>query len=159
MKRSIITGTGKYIPRQVRKNDEFFSHNFFSEKQQHIDIPTKVIAEKFRQITGIEERRYADPDITASSMGFAAATIAIDDSGIDPETLDYIIVAHNYGDIKCGEIQSDTVPSLASRIKNQLGIRNPSCIAYDILFGCPGWLQGVIQADLFSRAGESSKAW
>lgn len=158
MKRSIITGTGKYIPRQVRKNDEFFSHNFYSEKQQQIEIPPKVIAEKFRQITGIEERRYADPDITASTMGFEAGKIALEDSGIDPESLNYIIVAHNYGDIKCGEIQSDTVPSLASRIKNQLGIRNPSCIPYDILFGCPGWLQGIIQADLFSRAGESSKS-
>ena len=69
MKRSIITGTGKFIPQQVRKNDEFFSHRFFSEKQQQIDIPNTVIAEKFRQITGIEERRYADPDINASSMG------------------------------------------------------------------------------------------
>ncbi|ULQ53550.1 3-oxoacyl-ACP synthase III family protein [Flavihumibacter fluvii] len=158
MKRSIITGTGKFIPQQVRKNDEFFSHRFFSEKQQQIDIPTTVIAEKFRQITGIEERRYADPDMTASTMGFEAAKIAIADSGIDPETLDYIIVAHNYGDIKCGEMQSDTVPSLASRIKHQLGIRNPSCIAYDILFGCPGWLQGVIQADLFSKAGASYRS-
>lgn len=158
MKRSIITGTGKFIPQQVRKNDEFFSHRFFSEKQQQIDIPNTVIAEKFRQITGIEERRYADPDINASSMGYEAALIAIEDSGIDPETLDYIIVAHNYGDIKCGDIQSDTVPSLASRIKHQLHIRNPSCIAYDILFGCPGWLQGIIQADLYSRAGASAKS-
>jgi 3-oxoacyl-[acyl-carrier-protein] synthase-3 len=158
MKRSIITGTGKYIPLEVRKNDEFISHIFFSEKNQHIDIPNKVIADKFKQITGIEERRYADEGMTASSMGFEAASIALADSGTDPETLDNIIVAHNYGDIKCGDIQSDTVPSIASRIKHLLGIKNPACIPYDILFGCPGWLQGIIQADLYSRAGDSSKS-
>ncbi|MBZ5856672.1 3-oxoacyl-ACP synthase III family protein [Flavihumibacter profundi] len=158
MKRSIISGTGKYIPQQIRKNDAFLKNVFFSEKKQHIDTPNAVIAEKFRQITGIEERRYADPEITASCMGLEAARKAIEDSGIDPETLDYIIVAHNYGDIKAGEIQSDTVPSLASRIKHRLGIRNPSCVAYDILFGCPGWLQGVIQCDLFSKAGACTKS-
>lgn len=158
MKRSIITGTGKYLPVQVRKNEEFFSHKFYSEKHIPIELPGPVIAEKFRQITGIEERRYADPGKIASDMGLEAARIALADSGTDPESLDYIIVAHNYGDIKAGDIQSDTVPALASRIKHQLAIRNPDCIAYDILFGCPGWLQGIIQADLFSKAGASVKS-
>jgi 3-oxoacyl-[acyl-carrier-protein] synthase-3 len=45
------------------------------------------------------------------------------------------------------------VPSLASRVKNKLGIKNPSCVAYDLLFGCPGWLLGLIQADALCRAG------
>jgi 3-oxoacyl-[acyl-carrier-protein] synthase-3 len=38
-----------------------------------------------------------------------------------------------------------------------LGIFNPNCIAYDILFGCPGWLQGLIQADAFFKAGIAKK--
>lgn len=154
MKRSIITGTGKYIPARITRNDDFLQHRFYTEKQEFIDTPNSVITGKFSQITGIEERRYALPAQSASQIGYESAKIAIADSGIDPETLDHIIVAHNYGDIPEGVSQSDTVPSLASRIKHLLEIHNPSCVAYDILFGCPGWLQGIIQADLFHKAGE-----
>jgi 3-oxoacyl-[acyl-carrier-protein] synthase-3 len=50
------------------------------------------------------------------------------------------------------------VPSRASQLKHALGIRNPNCIAYDILFGCPGWLQGLIQADAFFKVGMAKKA-
>ena len=50
------------------------------------------------------------------------------------------------------------LPALASRVKHDLGIHNPSCVAYDILFGCPGWLQGVIQADAYFKAGIAKKA-
>lgn len=158
MKRSIITGTGKFIPHQVKKNSEFGIYVFYSDDQQRIETPSPVIAEKFRQITGIEERRYAEAGLTSSGMAAEAAKLAIADSGIDPETLDQIILAHNYGDIDAGKIQSDTVPSLASRVKHLLGIRNPDCVAYDILFGCPGWLQGIIQADLFGKAGAASRS-
>jgi 3-oxoacyl-[acyl-carrier-protein] synthase-3 len=54
-------------------------------------------------------------------------------------------------------IQGDAVPSLASRVKHSLGIKNPNCIAYDVLFGCPGWVQGLIHADAFFKAGIASK--
>jgi 3-oxoacyl-[acyl-carrier-protein] synthase-3 len=66
-------------------------------------------------------------------------------------------VAQNFGDVIKHTIQTDAVPSLASRIKHALGIRNPNCVAYDVLFGCPGWLQGVIQADAFFKAGMARK--
>jgi 3-oxoacyl-[acyl-carrier-protein] synthase-3 len=116
------------------------------------------VVEKFRQITGIEERRYAAGDMTASDIGSLAGAGAIADSGVDPETIDQIIVAHNFGNVINQTIQCDSVPSLACRIKHQLGIRNPNCIAYDILFGCPGWVQGLIQADAFFKAGMAKKA-
>ena len=38
-----------------------------------------------------------------------------------------------------------------------MGIKNPNCVAYDILFGCPGWIQGVIQADAFIKSGMAKK--
>ena len=82
-----------------------------------------------------------------------AAERAIEDAGINPETIDYIIVAHNFGDVKHNTIQSDILPCLASRIKHNLRIKNPKCVAYDILFGCPGWVEGVIQAQAFMKAG------
>lgn len=157
MKRSIITGTGSYIPSLIKKNSDFIVNRFFTEDKQPIDRPQQEIVDKFKQITGIEERRYAVETMTASGMAIEAARLAIAESGIDPETLDQVIVAHNYGDVLARTSQVDGVPSLASRVKQGLGIKNPSCVAYDILFGCPGWLQGLIQADLFGRAGAASK--
>jgi 3-oxoacyl-[acyl-carrier-protein] synthase III len=77
---------------------------------------------------------------------------------VDPETIDQLIMAHNFGDVMKHSIQTDAVPSLASRVKHALGIKNPNCVPYDVLFGCPGWLQGVIQADAFFKAGVASKA-
>jgi 3-oxoacyl-[acyl-carrier-protein] synthase-3 len=94
----------------------------------------------------------------ASDMAFFAAREAIDMSGIDPETIDQIIVAHNFGDVLNNTIQSDAIPSLASRVKHELGIKSPACIAYDLLFGCPGWVQGLIHADAFFKAGIAKKA-
>ena len=50
-----------------------------------------------------------------------------------------------------------SAPALASRIKHELGIKNPNCVAYDILFGCPGWVQGLIQADAYIKAGMAKR--
>jgi 3-oxoacyl-[acyl-carrier-protein] synthase-3 len=116
------------------------------------------VVNKFKQITGIEERRYTTDNFNASDIGTEAARLAIEDSGVDIETIDHIIVAHNFGNVLKNTIQTAAVPSLASLIKNSLGIRNPGCIAYDLLFGCPGWLQGMIHADAFFRAGLGAKA-
>lgn len=154
---TIITGTGCYIPGQVIKNVEFLGHRFFEKDQTEIDSPGEEIISKFKDITGIKERRWMDTQQTTSVLAHKAAQEAISTSGIDPESLDQIIMAHNFGDVKHGTIQSDTLPCLAARVKNSLGIRNPSCVAYDILFGCPGWVQGVIHADAFFRAGIARK--
>ena len=104
------------------------------------------IIEKFQAITGIESRRYLEPHLNTSDMGFFAAQKAIENAGISAEEIDYIIFSHNFGDVRHGEIQTDLLPSLASRVKNKLGINNPKCVAYDMIFGCPGWVEGVIQA-------------
>ena len=158
MFRSVITGTGSYIPPFVQSNEDFTKKSFYSENQQPLSTPPGEVVEKFKQITGIEERRYASDQLNASDIGSLAAKMAIDDSRVNPEEIDQLIVAHNFGNVFKHTIQTDAVPSLASHIKHSLGIRNPNCVAYDILFGCPGWLQGLIQADSFFKAGIASKA-
>jgi len=157
-KRSIITGVGSYIPTVVKSNDEFIQHRFFAEDYNIIATPGDEVVRKFEKITGIAERRYAPAELNTSDIATIAAKRAIEDSGVDPETFDQIILAQNFGNVVNGSIQTDAVPSLASRVKHDLGIRNPSCVAYDILFGCPGWVQGVIQADAFFKAGIATKA-
>jgi 3-oxoacyl-[acyl-carrier-protein] synthase III len=158
MFRSIISGTGSCIPPVVKANTDFAQHLFYGDNHLPLTAPPQVVVEKFKQITGIEERRYTSDNLTASDIGAIAARNAITDSGINPEELDQLIVAHNFGNVLKGTVQMDAVPSLACIIKHQLGIHNPNCIAYDILFGCPGWVQGVIQADAFFKAGIAKKA-
>lgn len=156
MFRSVITGSGSYIPTEVQSNSDFLQHSFYSNGQL-LPAPTTEIISKFIQITGIENRRYVAKDLNAGDIGAIAAQYAVQDSGVNPEEIDQLIVAHNFGNVAYGDIQSVAVPSLAGLIKNKLGIRNPACVAYDVLFGCPGWLQGVIQADAFFKAGIASK--
>lgn len=158
MKRTVITGTGSYIPTEVRRNEDFTQQSFYAEDNSKLDLDSRTIVDKFRKITGIEERRYVTKDLNTSDIAAFAAADAIKNSGIDPETLDMIIVAQNFGNVINETIQTDVVPSIASRVKHSLGIKNPSCIAYDILFGCPGWIQGVIQADAYFKAGMAKKA-
>lgn len=148
-----ITGTGSYIPKEITANKDFENHDFYNEDGTSFSHQNDVIIEKFKAITGISERRYAQKQYSTSDIASFAAQKAIEYAKIDQETLDYIIVAHNYGDVKHGSNQSDTVPSLASRVKSNLQIKNPSCVAYDLIFGCPGWLEAMIQANAFIKAG------
>ncbi|HEX9980850.1 MAG TPA: ketoacyl-ACP synthase III [Flavobacterium sp.] len=152
-----ITGSGSYIPEVMVPNKDFSNHDFLSEDGLPLNHSNEIVISKFKDITGIEQRRYAEKHLMTSDIAFFAAQKAIENSGIDPETLDYLIVAHNFGDLKLGAIQSDTVPSLATRVKNKLKIRNPRCVAYDLLFGCPGWIEGVIQANAFIKSGMAKK--
>ena len=156
--RSIITGTGSFIPDNIVTNEDFLENRFLQKNGEPFDKSNQEIIEKFQLITGIEERRYADDDMMASDMGAVAAERALEASGLDPEELDYIIVAHNFGDILHDNRRSDMVPALASRVKNRLGIKNPKCVAYDLPFGCPGWLQGIIQANYYIRSGDATSA-
>ena len=67
---------------------------------------------KLREITEISERRYAADDQVTSDLATLAAEDALTSSGIDRESLDYIIVAHNFGDVRHDNRRSDLVPSL-----------------------------------------------
>ena len=148
-----ITGTGSYIPSIIEKNEDFYNHEFLNADGSSINSTNEVIVEKFKAITGIQERRYIKKELLNSDIAFYASQKAIEDAKIDKESIDYIICAHNYGDVKHNAEQSDTVPSIASRVKHLLKIKNPKCVGYDLLFGCPGWIEGVIQAKAFITAG------
>jgi len=150
---SKFIGVGSYIPTQTITNLYFKDYTFLNEEGIALKQKSEFIANKLQDITGIEERKYVETNLVTSDIGLIAAQRAIKESKIDPETLDYIIFAHNFGDVKFGTIQSDAVPSLAARVKKNLQIKNPRCVAYDLLFGCPGWVEGVIQANAFIKAG------
>ena len=152
-----ISGIGSYIPEKSVSNTDFSNHVFLNEDGSPFGYPNEVVVSKFKNITGIEKRRYANDQYTSSDLGYFAAKKAIENAKIDPETIDYIIFAHNFGDVKKGTVQSDMLPSLATRVKHKLQIKNPKCVAYDLLFGCPGWIEGVLQANAFIKSGMAKR--
>ena len=152
---SIITRTGSYIPNKKVHNKSFLGHEFFAADGTRLDKSTEDIVNKLEEITCIRERRYVDDDLNTSDIAFMAAENALD--GADREDLDYIIVAQNLGDVRSDNIKTDMVPTIAARVKHRLRIKNPYTVAYDIPFGCPGWLHGMITADYYIKSGDARK--
>ncbi|MAJ50943.1 MAG: 3-oxoacyl-ACP synthase [Flammeovirgaceae bacterium] len=152
---SVICGTGKYIPTKIISNEAFLNNHFTDASGKAFSEPNVEIIEKFEQITTIRQRRYADDNMTTSDLGWLAAEDALKSSGVERENLDYIIFAHNFGELRNGNMGVDILPSLAARVKKKLNIVNPNTIAYDLPFGCPGWLQAMIQADYYVKSGDA----
>lgn len=152
---SVITGTGRYVPSNVVKNQDFLRNEFYDKHGKKLSKANADIVRKFQEITEIADRRYLEDEFVTSDMAFFAAEKALQSAKLDKESLDYIIVAHNFGDVLKDNQKSDLVPSLASRVKHKLNIENPDCIAYDLAFGCPGWVQGLIQADYYIKSGDA----
>jgi 3-oxoacyl-[acyl-carrier-protein] synthase III len=154
---TVITGSGSYIPEKIIKNDYFLKSEFYDKSGVRISKPNSEIVKTLHKITEISERRYIADDQVTSDMGYYAGLEAIKSAQIDPESLDYIIVAHNFGDLLKDNVRVNMCPTLAARIKHKLQIINPYTVAYDLPFGCPGWVQGIIQADYYIRSGDAKK--
>ncbi len=155
MPNSIITGTGSYIPTRNIENTYFLDHEFLGADGKKNPKSNADIVQKFKEITCINERRYVTDELNTSDIASMAAERALE--GRDRESLDYIIVGHNFGELRSDNPRCDMVPSIAARVKHNLRIKNPYTVVYDILFGCPGWLQGMIQSDYYIKSGEAKK--
>lgn len=156
MTNAIITGTGSYIPTVDVPNKRFLDNEFYGADGVKNERANIDIINKLQEITCINQRRYVSNDLNTSDIAYLAAKQAL--KGIDKETLDYIIVAHNFGEVRSDNTGTDMVPTIAARVKHKLQIENPYTVAYDIPFGCPGWLQGIIIADYYIKSGDAQKA-
>jgi 3-oxoacyl-[acyl-carrier-protein] synthase-3 len=153
-----IVGTGSYIPARTIGNEYFNNYTFYDQStNEPFEKSNEEIIQKFKEITNISERRWISDEFQNSDMAFMAVKDACESAGIDPETLDFIIVAHNFGDVDPESTRVDILPSLANRVKAKLEIRNPSCFCHDLISGCPGWTQGMITADAYIRSGISKR--
>lgn len=150
---TVIKGSGHFLPENIVKNSDFSDKIFYDESGKPLERDISEIIEKFADITEIHERRWIDDDQVNSDMAAIAGKRAIEHAGIDAEDLDYILLAHNFGDIKNGTNNSDFMPSLSSRVKNKLNIKSSSVIPYDVIYGCPGWLEAARMADQFIQSG------
>jgi 3-oxoacyl-[acyl-carrier-protein] synthase III len=149
-----IIATGSYIPELKVKNDDFLNHIFYDPKDGKVlDKSNREIIDKFCEITNIKERRIAANDQMTSDLATLAAKDALESSGISPDSLDFLIVGHNFGDTDFESKRSMMVPNLAAKVKQGLNIIKPSLSAFDVLAGCPGWVQAMIIANAFIKAG------
>lgn len=156
--RTVIVGNASYVPPRVVPNAEFLATRLLDTDGSPFAKSNEEIVAQLEAITGIRERRWVADDQVASDIALLAARAALDSSGIDPESLDLLIVAHNFGDVRADNRRSDFVPSLAARVKHGLAIDNPWCVAYDVAFGCPGWLHGILLAHDAILAGRARRA-
>ena len=155
MPNSIITASGSYIPALKIPNEHFLAHDFYGADGEKLGKSNIDLIKKLEEITRIQERRYVTDDLTTSDIAFIAAERALE--GTDRETLDYIIVGQNFGDMRADNARCDMVPTIAARVKHKLRIKNPYCVAYDVPFGCPGWLHAMIIADYYIKSGDAKK--
>lgn len=128
--KSKITGTGSYAPPKVVTNNDL---------AKLVDTNDAWIVER----TGIKERRVTDGEST-SDIALKAAERAIEDAGIDKETIDLIV---------CGTVTPDmSFPSTACFVQKGLGIKS-NCAAFDLSAACSGFLYGLDIADKYIKGG------
>lgn len=151
MPNTIIIGSGSYLPTKIIGRDHFKDAVFYTDEGEKIDKPNDEVIQKFVEITEIENRRYLEDDEFNSDLGHRAAQEAIADAKINPEDLDYIIYASNFGEVN-RDGMTNFMPSMSARVKNKLGIKNRKCVNYDMIFGCPGWVEAMILADTLIKA-------
>jgi 3-oxoacyl-[acyl-carrier-protein] synthase-3 len=131
---SAITGLGAAIPQRVLGN---------AELAERLDVTEEWISSR----TGIQERRIADPDQSSATLATDAARVALEEAGVGPEDLDYVVVATCTPDYQ--------LPSTAALVGARLGARGVA--AFDINAACSGFLYGLTQATALIDAGEARR--
>lgn len=136
LKRSKITGVGKYLPDYVMTNEEL---------EKHVDTNDEWI----RSRTGIAERRILkDPDKATSYMATHAAEDALKDAGIKAEEIDLVIVATVTPDY--------LFPATAALVQKRVGAKN--AFAFDLSAACSGFLFALSTAGSMIESGRIKKA-
>ncbi len=135
MRRTIIRGTGHYLPERVVEN------SWFEDKLDTTD-------EWIRARTGIERRHFAAPDQRTSDLGIQAARAALEKAGLEPGDIDAVIVATSTPDL--------TFPSVATMVQAGLGMTRG--FAYDVQAVCAGFVFALANADAMIRAGLAERA-
>jgi 3-oxoacyl-[acyl-carrier-protein] synthase-3 len=130
MTKTIISGTGSYLPEKVMTNDDW---------AKLVDTSDEWITTR----SGIKERHFAAPDQACSDLVVEAGRMAIEDAKIDKDDIDAIIIATVCAD--------NAYPSTGNWVQKKLEIRPiPS---FDISAGCSGFLYGMILADSLIKTG------
>jgi 3-oxoacyl-[acyl-carrier-protein] synthase-3 len=136
MKKTIIAGTGRFLPSRLIKNNDLAKM-----------FDTSV--EWIRQRTGIEQRYWVPEEggVGSSDLGLGASKIALDRAGWKPEDLDLIIFATLSPDL--------FFPGSGCLLGQKLGLNGTP--ALDIRQQCTGFLYGLATADAYIRSGMAER--
>jgi len=130
--RSVILGTGHYVPDRVVTNKD-------------LEKLMSTTDEWIQQRTGITERRYADPGVGAADLALPAAKRALEAAEMKAEEIDCILFATLSPDL--------TFPGCGVLLQHKLGISGTTIPAFDIRNQCSGYIYCLQIADAFIRQG------
>jgi 3-oxoacyl-[acyl-carrier-protein] synthase-3 len=136
MLRSVLVGSGSYLPANKVTNDDL---------AKRVDTSDEWV----RARTGIECRHFAAEGETTSDLATAAAKAALADAGLDADAIDLIVLATATPD--------NTFPATATKVQANLGCR-PGFPAFDVQAVCSGFLYALAVADNFIKAGQAKCA-
>lgn len=132
---SRIVGTGRYLPEKIMTNFDL---------EKIVDTTDEWI----RTRTGVERRHVVEPEQTTSDMCCEAARAAMEDAGVKPEDIDFVVTGTTTPDV--------VFPNISTIIQHRLGI--PACPAFSLEAACTGFIYALTTADKFIRAGEAKCA-
>ena len=134
-RRAVILGTGSALPARRVSNEEL---------SKTVETSDDWIVER----TGIRFRHIAGDGETTATLGAEAARKALDAAGLDPASIDLLILATTTPD--------QTFPASATKIQALLGIND--CVAFDVAAVCSGFLYALSVADSMIRSGAARRA-
>jgi len=132
MIRSVVAGTGAYLPEKILTN---------ADLAKIVDTSDEWILER----TGISQRHIASDGETTSDLATKAAIKALEAAGIDASELDLIVMATTTPD--------DTFPAAATHVQRRLGMTRGA--AFDIQAVCSGFIYALNVADNFIKVGQA----
>jgi 3-oxoacyl-[acyl-carrier-protein] synthase-3 len=130
--RSILAGSGGYLPERIVTNDEL---------ARTVDTSDEWIWER----TGIRQRHFAAAHETAAFMATAAARAALADAGATVADVDGIILATSTPD--------QAFPATALRVQAALGVTRG--FGFDLSAACSGFIYALSVADGMIRSGQA----
>jgi len=133
--RSVVVGTGSYLPARILTNEELAGM---------VDTSDEWIVQR----TGIRQRHIAAEGEFTSDLATNAARRALDSAGLTPADIDLIIVATTTPD--------QTFPATAVAVQSKLGMTHGA--AFDIQAVCSGFVYGIMTADSMLKAGLARRA-
>jgi len=130
-----VAGIGFAVPENVRPNSEI------------LKAFPKMTEAEIVKLTGIQERRFATEDETATHLAAIAVQHALAQARLHVSEIDGIIMATLLPD--------QPVPSAASGLARHLGIK--TALAFDLNAACAGWLYALEVGRALIRAGTARK--
>ncbi|MEN8244342.1 MAG: beta-ketoacyl-ACP synthase III, partial [Thermodesulfobacteriota bacterium] len=136
MRRTLIKGTGRYVPDRLVTNDDL---------TQWMDTSDEWIEQR----TGVKQRYWIPEEggVGASDLGLEATKLALEKAGWQPEDIDLIIFATLSPDI--------FFPGSGCLLQAKLGLETTP--ALDIRQQCTGFLYGLATADAYIRSNMANR--